>query len=42
VVARRLASFALVGCGSDYLRPNTAGYAVLADSFFGAISAYLP
>jgi lysophospholipase L1-like esterase len=27
---------------SNYLHPNTAGYAVLGDSFFGAISAYLP
>lgn len=26
---------------SNYLHPNTAGYAVLGDSFFGAISAYL-
>ena len=27
---------------SNYLHPNTAGYAVLGDSFFSAISAYLP
>ena len=27
---------------SNYLHPNTAGYAVLGDSFFGAISAHLP
>jgi lysophospholipase L1-like esterase len=27
---------------SNYLHPNTAGYAVLGDSFFGAISDYLP
>jgi len=26
---------------SNYLHPNTAGYAVLGDSFFGAISAHL-
>ena len=27
---------------SNYLHPNTAGYAVLGDSFYGAISAHLP
>ena len=27
---------------SNYLHPNTAGYALLGDSFFGAISAHLP
>ena len=27
---------------SNYLHPNTAGYAVLGDSFYGAISPHLP
>ena len=27
---------------SNYLHPNTAGYAILGDSFYGAIGAYLP
>lgn len=27
---------------SNYLHPNTAGYAVLGDSFYGAIGAHLP
>jgi lysophospholipase L1-like esterase len=27
---------------SNYLHPNAAGYAVLGDSFYGAISAHLP
>jgi hypothetical protein len=27
---------------SNYLHPNTAGYAILGDSFYGALSAHLP